>query len=196
VSPSFNETIAHAIHSMTVQDLQLFDPEVTVNNHVPTVNRKLSEKEKVLSYAPNVPRGTHFRTEAFNMVDYVLSHANAGDDGLGKNWLLQERLVHAFHMRDLWFRILDVFKTIDDVPAETCECLMNTQSNGIHERLQWIANRYSVDTPISLHEWGTQIPKLLTAEQWPEWKKRFSYYYTAAGDMDPAIFLHCALNKK
>jgi len=180
---------------MTVQDLQLFNPEVTVNNRVPTVNRRLSEEDKVLPFAPHVPIGNHFRTEAFNMMDWVLTHAESGDDGLGKNWMLLERIVHSFHMRDLWFRILDAYKTVKDVPQETCDCLMNIKDNGIQARLEWIANRYAVDTPISLHEWGTQIPKLVSADQWPEWKKRFSYYYTTAGDMDPAVFLYCALKK-
>ena len=34
VSQRFNETVAHAIHSMTVQGLRLFNPRATVKNKV------------------------------------------------------------------------------------------------------------------------------------------------------------------
>lgn len=193
VSINFNETIAHAIHSLTVQDLKLFDPEVTVNNRVPTVNRRLTADLKVLPNAPHVPIGNQFRTDAFNLIDWVLTHADQGDDGLGSHWLLQERIVHMFHMKDLWFRVLDAFKALPAPSDETCQCLMNTKENGIDGRLLWIAEQYKVDSPISLHDWGSKIPKLVDSSKWAEWRKRFSYYYTADGDHDPAVFLHCAL---
>ena len=38
--------------------------------------------------------------------------------------------------------------------------------NGIQARLLWIAQEYTHNTPISLHEWGTKIPELSLAT-WP-----------------------------
>jgi len=47
LTSKFNETIAHAIHSMTVDGLKLFHPLATAINHIPTVNMDLSQVEKV-----------------------------------------------------------------------------------------------------------------------------------------------------
>ena len=73
LSPNHNETIAHAIHSMTVQGLQLFNPRASVQNNIPTVNRNLHDKNgpKVLMYAPNDPLPSDYFGFAMNMVDQV-----------------------------------------------------------------------------------------------------------------------------
>ena len=60
LSPNFNETIAHSVHSMTVQALQKFNPRATVHNRVPTVNLDRSAEEKVIPYAPDYPTGHDF----------------------------------------------------------------------------------------------------------------------------------------
>ena len=57
-SHNYNETIAHSIHSMTVQGLQLFNPLATEDNRVPTVNMDRKAPEKVIPYAPNDPLGS------------------------------------------------------------------------------------------------------------------------------------------
>ena len=44
LSPNFNETIAHSIHSMTVQGLRLFNPRATEDNRVPTVNHDIHDE--------------------------------------------------------------------------------------------------------------------------------------------------------
>jgi phage baseplate assembly protein W len=44
MSENLNETIAHTIHSMTVQGLRMFNPRATENNQVPTVNHDISDE--------------------------------------------------------------------------------------------------------------------------------------------------------
>ena len=44
LSERFNETIAHTIHSMTVQGLRMFNPKATEENNVPTVNHDISDE--------------------------------------------------------------------------------------------------------------------------------------------------------
>lgn len=193
VSRAFNETIGHALHSITLEDLRRFNPRTPVENGIPTVNMDLSSAESIVPNAPSVNMGDHFATDAFNIINWVLTHQDTGDDGLGPNWLPQERIVHAFHMKDLYSRIHTAYDKLEEIPDETCKCLLNTQANGVEDRLQWIHDRYKVDTPISLHEWGTQIPKLKSSTDWKEWVKRFSYYYTPEGDRDPAVYLKCAI---
>merc|ERR1719410_1019766 len=130
---------------MTLQDLQAFNPKTPEANGVPTVNMDLSAENKVLSDAPSVDIGNHFATAAFNRISWVLEHQDTGDDGLGPNWLPQERIVHAFHMQDLWTRIKKAFDELTKVSSETCACLLGTKTNGIEKRLEWIHDRYKVD---------------------------------------------------
>ncbi|CAF0826479.1 unnamed protein product [Didymodactylos carnosus] len=40
LSRNFNETVAHSIHSMTVQDLKIFNEHATEQNRVPTIHVK------------------------------------------------------------------------------------------------------------------------------------------------------------
>lgn len=49
---AFPFLVTHAIHSLTVEDLSRFEPSITENNKVPTVNRDLSSEDRVLPYAP------------------------------------------------------------------------------------------------------------------------------------------------
>lgn len=75
LSKNFNESIAHAIHSITVQGLQLFNSRANEKNLVPTVNHNLHEKTgvKVLMYAPNDPLPSDYFGFTMNMIDKVCS---------------------------------------------------------------------------------------------------------------------------
>ena len=135
-SANLNETIAHAIHSMNVEGLQMFNPHATERNMVPTVNLDRSSPQKVLPYAPRYPLGSDFTTTSMNMVDKILSQIGNAKDGLGPNWSPVERIAHAFHMRDLWYRVHQVYQSrvVPNPPSdELCACLTNTKSNGIYQ---------------------------------------------------------------
>jgi len=54
MSSRFNETIARALHSMTVEGLQLFNPIHAKYNSIPTINQDTASKEKILPYASSV----------------------------------------------------------------------------------------------------------------------------------------------
>jgi hypothetical protein len=53
MSDNFNETIAHTIHSMTVQGLRMFNPRATEHNNVPTVNHDISDEVFQVSLSIN-----------------------------------------------------------------------------------------------------------------------------------------------
>lgn len=74
-----------------------------------------------------------------------------------------------------------------------CPCITDTSKNGIDDKVEWIANEYTKWMPISLHEWGSKIPKLTDADSWAVWKERLTYYYGEDAITDAAIYLHCAL---
>ena len=73
LSSNYNESIAHAIHSMTVQGLQLFNPRASEHNTIPTVNHNLHDKSgrKVIPYAPNDPLPSDYFDFTMNMIDKV-----------------------------------------------------------------------------------------------------------------------------
>ena len=73
LSANYNESIGHAIHSMTVQGLQLFNPRASEDNTIPTVNHNLHAKDgvKVLMYAPNDPLPSDYFGFTMNMIDKV-----------------------------------------------------------------------------------------------------------------------------
>ncbi len=73
LSSNFNESIAHAIHSMTVQGLQLFNRRANENNKIPTVNHNLHVEKgaRVLMYAPNDPLPSDYFDFTMNMIDKV-----------------------------------------------------------------------------------------------------------------------------
>lgn len=51
LSTNYNETIAHAVHSMSVEGLRLFDPMASEQNKIPTVNQDLSQDQKAVNWA-------------------------------------------------------------------------------------------------------------------------------------------------
>uniref|UniRef100_A0A1X7UZW5 Uncharacterized protein n=1 Tax=Amphimedon queenslandica TaxID=400682 RepID=A0A1X7UZW5_AMPQE len=192
-SSNFNETIAHAIHSMTVEALKTFNPRATERNNVPTVNLDRSSSEKVLPYAPSKPVGDDFSTRSMNLIDSILGEIGNPNDGLGPMWSPVERIAHSFHMWDLWTRIHEVYeeKVQQQQPTDTiCSCLLDTKTNGIYKAVQWVSDHYDVGTPITLL--NRPIPKLTDESSWKVWKNRLLYYYDDKALFDAASYLYCA----
>jgi hypothetical protein len=102
VSSRYSETVAHAIHSITLNELRMFNPITSTENNVPTVNRAIagSPHKQVVQHAPEVSTVVpiaivnclqvvitqDFATEAMNLFDETLTHAQDRSDGLGDNW--------------------------------------------------------------------------------------------------------------
>lgn len=192
LSSNYNETIAHAIHSMTVQGLRQFNARASAANKIPTVNRDLSSELKVLPYAPDAPLGNDYVTMAMNTIDNILSHVGNEEDGLGRNWSPIERVVHTMHMWDLWQKILPVYHQVEKNPPadDLCSCLLDTSANGVLTAVEWIAHHYESGTPITLL--NRPIPKLVDAESWSVWKSRLLYYYKEPALRDAALYLFCS----
>ncbi|KAL4226932.1 hypothetical protein ACF0H5_014910 [Mactra antiquata] len=192
LSKSYNETIAHAIHSMTVDGLKLFHPHATTKNFVPTVNQDLSQANVVLNHAPEEELDSDFTTMTMNTISKILSTLGNSKDGLGPNWSPIERVAHVFHMWDLWNKIKqeawnDVLNNKPDM--QLCACLASVDGNGIKDAVAWVANHYKTGTPITLL--NRPIPKLTDAATWAVWKERLLHYYTPEALNDAAMYLHC-----
>lgn len=193
LSEKYNETIAHAIHSMTVRGLQMFNQLATEENQVPTVNHNLKDTQHpVLRHAPLTVLQQDFVTEPMQTIDSILSVVGQPNDGLGPHWSSLERIVHHFHMMDLWSAILPVYQSeiLTNPPNQMlCSCLLNTEENGIYRAVQWVAEHYKTGTPITLL--NRPIPKLQDAESWKIWKDRLLHYYTPEAIRDAAVYLYC-----
>jgi len=196
VSGEWPEGIAHTIHSMTVQGLQIFNPKATVYNLVPTVNHNLSQTANlVLPFAPDHSVSGSFHTPTMNAIDSILSTLGTKNDGLGPNWSPIERIAHHFHMQDLWERVHLTYQSEllpnmpDSLPA-VCACLTATSSNGIADKVQWVAEHYKSGTPITLL--NRPIPKLADASSWAVWKDRLLHYYDKQQLYNSAVYMHCA----
>jgi len=193
LSPNFNETIAHAVHSMTVDGLRLFNKDATTANNVPTVNQNIAAAQLVLPYAPEVRIGHDFNARTMNVIDRILSQLGKSDDGLGKHWSPLERIVHTFHMWDLWLAVQQVYEAevLTSPPsADLCQCLTNVEANGVAKAVHWVADHYKSGTPITLL--NRPIPKLEDSETWSIWRSRLLHYYTPQALRDAALYMYCA----
>ena len=150
----------------------MFNPKATVNNKVPTVNLNLTGTNLVLPYAPDFTTGADFSSSTMNAIDTILHTLGTQSDGLGPNWSPTERIVHHFHMQDLWQRVHDVYEekvlpSNQDYTA-ACACLMDVRDNGVYDNVQWVAEHYKVGTPITLL--NRPIPKLADSSSWAIWR--------------------------
>jgi len=59
--------------------------------------------------------GDEFDGEAMNTIDTILSTIGQPTDGLGPNWSPLERVVHKFHMKDLWAMLRENYDLVDQV---------------------------------------------------------------------------------
>ena len=192
-SSNYNETIAHAIHSMTVQGLQMFNSKVTDKNSVPTVNMDRRSSVKVIDYAPSDDLGSDFNTFSMNTIDKILSNIGKDNDGLGSFWSPLERIAHKFHMLDVWSKVKEVYdeQVLSDPPSEDiCDCLLDVKNNGIYQAVAWVSDHYDHGTPITLL--NRPIPKLTDASSWKVWKARLLWYYQDNNISDAAKYLYCA----
>lgn len=190
-STNFNETIAHAIHSMTVQGLQKFNSRATEKNSVPTVNMDRHSDVKVIPYAPNDPLGDDFSTVTMKTFDKIMNNIGKDNDGLGPMWSPLERVAHKFHMNDVWDTVKEVYDEMSTPPSdEVCACLLNTKENGIYDAVSWVSNHYDSGTPITLL--NRPIPKLTDAETWGIWRERLLWYYNPRNLQDAAQYIYCA----
>ena len=194
ISTNFNETIAHAVHSMIRGGTASVQRQSYRQQQDPHRQPGPQCRRECAPYAPDYPTGQDFSTKTMNIIDRILTHIGNAKDGLGDNWSPIERVVHTFHMWDLWNQVHRIYteETTANPPSDQlCDCLMNTRPNGIYQAVKWVSDHYDSGTPITLL--NRPIPKLADAASWNIWKYRLLYYYEDAALHDAAKFLYCAV---
>ncbi|KAF6032537.1 hypothetical protein EB796_009138 [Bugula neritina] len=195
LSPNFNETIAHAIHSLTLNELRKFNPLAEELNGVPVVNPRLNdptETERVIPHAPEEEINKNFVSEAMNTIDSVMSQVGQSGDQFGTNWPLVARIVHKFHMKDTWAKIKEEFDLMKQPSKDLCVCLKDTKKNGIFQAVDWVARQYRTAPLFTLL--NKPLPKLKDAKSWEVWRARLVQYYDSQAITDAATYLSCVLN--
>lgn len=226
VSEQFAAIVAHGIHTLTVEDLRKFEPDVTEKNMVPTVNLDLNSDKLILLNAPDRKVvGETFKTDGLKAFDQVLNHMDDQNYDV-KGYSTLERVVHALHMHESWYNALQQYLKIKANPpsAEVCQCARDVQNNGILEFLRYLA--YSVRDPTAAAgkrktingvsvTWGLggvmrivqadwvpgpddKIVPLKNQAAWQLWRKGMLQFDSpkANDHYELALYLYCALQPK
>jgi len=143
VTGRFAVAVAHGIHDITVEDLREFKGDVPcAGNGVPTVNRDLRSESAVLPSAPCLDDGdSPFATPAMRVVDAALTRMDDMNYDIGTTSGLQ-RLVHAFHMREVWALASAQYQALaaDPPSRAACACALDVDGNSVLEELRLIAS--------------------------------------------------------
>jgi len=143
VTGRFAAAVAHGIHDITVEDLREFKGDVPcAGNGVPTVNRDLRSESAVLPSAPCLDDGdSPFATPAMRVVDAALTRMDDMNYDIGTTSGLQ-RLVHAFHMREVWALASAQYQALaaDPPGRAACACALDVDGNGVLEELRLFAS--------------------------------------------------------
>jgi len=141
LSDKFPGIVAHGIHSITVEQLRQFKPDVTEKNSIPTVNMDLLSDAPILFHAPNEPDvGKSFKTDGMRALDQVLSHMDNPKYDIGQYSTL-ERVVHSMHMQEVWYEVRSAYEKLkQQLPStDACKCALDVENNGVLRGLRSIA---------------------------------------------------------
>jgi len=140
---SFAESVAHGVHSMTVEDAKFyFDPNIGDKIKIPTINQNLTG-DVLLEYLPFANYDHAFTTMALKNLDLVMRNIGKDDWSIqGLNTL--EKLAHVFHMQALWEKAGQTYKMFVTNPPEDpqfCSCINMIGQNDLLEALFGMAER-------------------------------------------------------
>jgi len=173
VSEKFPGIVAHGIHSITVEQLRKFKPDVTEKNSIPTINMDLLSDVAILSHAPNEPSvGKSFKTDGMRSLDQVLSHMDNHKYDIGRYDIL-ERVAHSLHMQEVWYEAQSVYNKLKQQPpsSDVCKCALDIENNGVLHILRLIA--------LQVREPEHMLGKYMTWKNFAvTWDANLSTYYS------------------
>jgi len=181
ISERFPGVVAHAIHSITVDDLRLFKPDVTSKNGIPTVNLDLTSDSPILPDAPELEKSC-FKTGGMKAVDQVLSHMDNKNYDV-KQYSPLERLVHTLHMKEVWNDAKAEYLNFTKFPPtkDLCRCVLDVEANGILKMLRFIA--LQIREPILMYGKHTTI----NGNRFGWDGNLYSYSFLAQKDVDDTL---------
>ena len=159
IDGDFPRSIAHGIHSLTLQDLRYyFDENAPTDNMIPSINFDLSSPDLLFDSAPFLQLNNSFKTPAMNSVDHILSNWESKNFMMTHGSVL-EKLVHNLHMYETLSMSGKIYKKIvkklkkknmKEKIDGICSCIQKEDSH-IESLLTMMAN--------SMREAGNVITK-------------------------------------
>jgi len=167
-----------------------------------------------LNHAPDIQETNAFMTDGMNIVDQVLSHMDDKNYDV-KHYTVMEKMVHRFHMEEVWKRALIEYLNVSMNPPteKLCSCLTDVANNGIYDALLIIASQirnpekwtstkkydytfYSFLEGVKMDKLnGTnreEVPELVDEKSWKVWKK-LMHCMNEKHDRELAKYLYCQL---
>ena len=145
---SFDKSVAHGIHSISVEQLNyFFNGKVTEHNNIPTTNINLYSVERLLPNAPRVKKNPIFLSRTMKMLDFILSNNDDTRGFLISGLSSLDKLVHNAHMEELYAKTKIVYDDIISNPPQDlrlCNCVTDENSNGIMEKLDLYATSFRI----------------------------------------------------
>jgi len=142
LSQDFAYSVAHGVHWLTLDDLRLyFNSEANTTNSIPIINQDMMSDTPIQESAPLLNLTTNFTTIGMQVLDRILSHMD-NQHYEGTNMDLLRRIIHGFHMHEVWSQTSLVYQQIKLSPPEDkhlCPCLTDIEINGIYKRLRLMA---------------------------------------------------------
>ena len=145
---TFNASVAHGIHSITVEQLNLFfKGNVSEKNNIPTTNFNLKSPKTVLSSSTKMSRDPNILTNNMRMLDFILRN---NDDTRASYFIMNglsslEKLAHHAHMDELYARTKPVYEQLLKNPPKdrrVCDCVTDEKNNGVLGKLEWYSNYF------------------------------------------------------
>jgi len=158
---SFKYNVGHMIHSLTVEDVRFFfDEAFPVDNDIPTVNTNLTGPP-VLPHTPSFP--SKFKFPLGSTLDRILLNNDDKSSYSIKDWTSLDELAHAAHMYEMLFSASKIYKLLEDVAVHAiCPCLVDEESNGVLDELNYLAEVFRFDNSKPLEEQTVKIDEKCT----------------------------------
>lgn len=207
---NFPFAVSHRIHSLSLQDLRQFiDPDAPKANGIPTINVDQTSDIVILNNTRDDP--SPFAASGLRALDSVLSNVKnlryeiaKGSDMDKRAPLVMTRLIHEFHMQDLWALMKPIYDKLVANPPENrqlCPCITDIENNKVLGYLRWMSKGKALigDGDVNAIDKGKKV-EMFDANSiyslWSEERMKLQKFHEAKdGSYSAAIFLYCMLNE-
>jgi len=140
---SFWHGAAHGLHSLFLEEIrEYFEPNASVNNKIPVVNRNLTSEQTILFNAPLAGYSHAFHTMSLKVMSYFMLNDSPAFYEHGVNTL--EKITHQYHMHEIYKAASPIYKKLKENPPqdeELCPCVNDIIGNGIMTEMVNIAKK-------------------------------------------------------
>jgi len=183
----FDQNVAHAIHSMSLETLRKFEPSVSDNNLVTNLNKLVPSSSTHNIQFSNLSKSSPlaFATDGMRLLNSLFDKMDTKTD----IELTLIQVLHAFHMEEMGAQIFPVYQRLQSKrqvfnnPWLVCQCATDVDNNGITKALREYPELSSAYYRSPTAASGKTV--------WNNFMKNLSPVSSYA--YDAGLFLYCAL---